>query len=71
MVPDATTTGIPQAVAPQTAPMPATQASAVTPAARVHVRTDVMDVVLTGGGLQQVDLLRYPQTREKTRSDSP
>ncbi|QIK80761.1 membrane protein insertase YidC [Lysobacter sp. HDW10] len=64
MVPDAATTGIPQATQPQAVPTPNTQATAVTQAARVHVRTDVLDVVLTGGGLQQADLLRYPQTRD-------
>lgn len=53
-------------VAPQAGPVPGIAAApAAAPAAGlVRVRTDVLDLALTGGAVVRADLLRFPQTRD-------
>ena len=46
------------------APSPAITGSAASAAPRIQVRTDVLDLVLDGGGVLQADLPRYPQSRQ-------
>ena len=66
-VPAATTPSadpsVPAASMPVAAPVQAS-ASPSAEAARVHVRTDVLDLVLDGGSVLQADLLKFPQTRQ-------
>ena len=46
------------------APSPAITGSAASAAPRIQVRTDVLDLVLDGGGVLQADLPRFPQSRQ-------
>ena len=55
--------GVPTAVA-VAAPPPAITGPATGAAPRIQVRTDVLDLVLDGGGVLQADLPRYPQSRQ-------
>jgi YidC/Oxa1 family membrane protein insertase len=52
---------VPTAIAPQPANVAARPS---TDAARVNVRTDVLDLVLDGGSVLQADLPQFPQTRQ-------
>jgi len=64
-VPAAVTAGPGGAVPSATAPQPTVAAAApAASAARVNVRTDVLDLVLDGGSVIQADLPKFPQTRE-------
>lgn len=66
-VPAATTPSADPSVPAASVPAAASVQAPVSPsaaAARVHVRTDVLDLVLDGGSVLQADLPKFPQTRQ-------
>ena len=66
-VPPATVPGaVPEAAPLAAAPIPGVSATPAAPAAgMVQVRTDVLELDLTGGAVVRADLLRFPQTRDE------
>ena len=74
-VPGAPDAGVPAATVPgavpEAAPLPAVPGVSATPAkpapaaGQVQVRTDVLDLSLTGGSVLRADLLGFPQTRDE------